>query len=110
MSHEGYGHLSGCCTNGCTWVPPTRWQRFKNFVSKVLHPIRAFRQFRRGVFPMIRRVYPTLIANDIVSVQPMMTPVGKIFEVEYMYKVNKLIDFIDISFVNEPYDPDKEKK
>lgn len=46
----------------------------------------------------------------IVSVQPMMAPVGKIFEVEYMYKVNKPIDFIDISFVNEPYDPDKEKK
>ena len=116
MSHEGYGPLSGCCTNGCRWVPPTRWQKFKRFVSKVLHPIRTyrqwrtFRQFRRVVIPMIRRVYPTLIANDIVSIQPMTKPAGDIFNITYRYQPAKPIDFIDISYVNQPYDPDKEKK
>lgn len=29
--------------------------------------------------PVVRRVYPSLMANNIVSVQPMSVPVGNIF-------------------------------
>jgi hypothetical protein len=39
--------------------------------------------FVKYVFPMIRRVWPNLIANDLVSVQPMTAAIGGIFYFEY---------------------------
>lgn len=36
-------------------------------------------------FPTPRRVYPNLIKNDIISVQPMTAPTGKIFFLDYVY-------------------------
>lgn len=41
------------------------------------------------LFPMIRRIIPNTIANDIVGVQPMSTPtdeVGKIYSLRYKFK------------------------
>ena len=35
--------------------------------------------FQKFAFPLIRRVYPELIANKIVSVQPMQGPVSQVF-------------------------------
>ena len=35
--------------------------------------------FQKWAFPMIRRVYPQLIANAIVGQQPMQGPVGQVF-------------------------------
>lgn len=40
-------------------------------------------------FPTIRAVYPNLIANDIVSVQPMSGPVGLAFYYDVLYGSNK---------------------
>lgn len=40
-------------------------------------------------FPTIRAVYPNLIANDIVSVQPMTGPVGLAFYYDVLYGSNK---------------------
>lgn len=45
--------------------------------------------FTKFVFPVLRRVFPTLIANEIVSVQPMTAPVGAIFYLDYIYGTNK---------------------
>lgn len=36
--------------------------------------------------PLVRRVYPNLIAQDIMSVQPMSSPNAEIFYVDYRYK------------------------
>lgn len=36
-------------------------------------------------FPVVRRVFPSLIANQIVSVQPMSMPSGLMFYNDYMY-------------------------
>jgi hypothetical protein len=36
-------------------------------------------------FPIIRRVFPNLIANDIISVQPMSLPSGLLFYMDYQY-------------------------
>lgn len=36
-------------------------------------------------FPIIRRVRPTLVANRLVSVQPMTAPSGLIFYMDYAY-------------------------
>ena len=35
--------------------------------------------FTKFVFPVLRRVFPNLIAPEIVSVQPMTAPVGAVF-------------------------------
>ena len=39
--------------------------------------------FQKFAFPLIRRVYPQLIANNIVGVQPMGGPVSQIFYLGY---------------------------
>lgn len=45
--------------------------------------------FTKFIFPIIRRVYPNLIANALVSVQPMTAPVGAIFFFRYRYGTTK---------------------
>jgi len=41
------------------------------------------------MFPMIRRVFPNLIANDLVSVQPITGPTGVIYYINYTYSNDK---------------------
>jgi hypothetical protein len=48
-----------------------------------------FADFVKFVFPMIRRVWPNLIANNLVSIQPMTGPIGGIFTWEYKYGTSK---------------------
>ena len=43
----------------------------------------------RVMFPMIRRVFPNLIANQLVSVQPITAPTGVIYYVNYTYADSK---------------------
>lgn len=45
--------------------------------------------FTKYIFPILRRVFPNLIANQIVSVQPMSAPIGGIFTYEYKYDDTK---------------------
>ena len=45
--------------------------------------------FTKYVFPILRRVWPNLIANQIVSVQPMTSPVSGIFYYEKKYTDRK---------------------
>jgi hypothetical protein len=46
-------------------------------------------EYKRFLFPILRRVFPNLIANEIVSVQPMTAPVGAVFYYEYKYSTTK---------------------
>lgn len=45
--------------------------------------------FTKWIFPVLRRVFPNLIANEIVSVQPMTAPVGAVFFFKYIYGSTK---------------------
>ena len=45
--------------------------------------------FTKFIFPVLRRVFPNLIANEIVSVQPMTASVGAVFYLDYQYDSNK---------------------
>ena len=45
--------------------------------------------FTKFIFPVLRRVFPNLIANEIVSVQPMPAPVGAVFFLDYVYGSTK---------------------
>jgi len=37
-------------------------------------------------FPAVRRVFPGLIANELVSVQPMSAPSGLLFYLDYTFE------------------------
>lgn len=45
--------------------------------------------FDRFAFPLVRAVFPNLVAQDLVSVQPMDGPVGLIFYFDLLYATNK---------------------
>ena len=45
--------------------------------------------FTKFIFPVLRRVFPNLIAHELVSVQPMNAPIGAIFFLEYLYANSK---------------------
>jgi len=41
------------------------------------------------IFPVLMRVFPNLIAHELVSIQPMGGPVGAVFYMEYKHGTNK---------------------
>lgn len=45
--------------------------------------------FTKYIFPVLRRVFPNLIANQITSVQPLSAPVGAVFTWDYKYDSRK---------------------
>jgi hypothetical protein len=45
--------------------------------------------FTKYIFPILRNTFPNLIANQIVSVQPMTAPVGAVFYMDYVYGTSK---------------------
>ena len=51
--------------------------------------------FAAVAFPLVRRVFGSLLANDLVSVQPMSLPSGLIFFMDFTYG-NKRVPGVDI--------------
>lgn len=45
--------------------------------------------FTKYIFPILRRVFPNLIAHELVSVQPMTAPVGAVFFLDYIFGTTK---------------------
>lgn len=60
--------------------------------------------FTKYVFPILRRVWPNLIANQIVSVQPMPSPVSGIFFYEKKYDNRKGTKTPIMGISNNPTD------
>jgi hypothetical protein len=46
-------------------------------------------QFKRISIPLVRRIYPQLIANKIVSVQPLLGPTGLVYYLRFRYSSDK---------------------
>ena len=53
--------------------------------------------FASVAFPIVRRVFGSLIANDLVSVQPMSLPSGLIFFLDFTQTDARLGDLADVS-------------
>ena len=45
-------------------------------------------QFKRIKIPLMRKIYPQLIANKIVNVQPLLGPTGLVYYLKYRYSSN----------------------
>lgn len=58
------------------------------------------------MFPMIRRVMPELIANKLVSVQPLSLPTGVIYYITYKYSTDKGEVNAGDEFSGNPYQTD----
>lgn len=46
-------------------------------------------QFQKVAIPLVRRIYPQLIANKIVSVQPLLGPAGLVYYLRFRYSSDK---------------------
>lgn len=65
-------------------------QRLQNsLISEAATDTSDVAQFKRISIPLVRRIYPQLIANKIVSVQPLLGPVGLVFYLRFRYASNK---------------------
>ena len=60
--------------------------------------------FTKYVFPILRRVYPNLIANQLVSVQPMTSPVSGVFYYEKKYDDRKGTKIPQLGIADNPTD------
>jgi len=60
--------------------------------------------FTKYVFPILRRVFPNLIANQLVSVQPMTSPIGGVFYYEKKYDGRKGTKLPQAAIANNPTD------
>ena len=58
------------------------------------------------MFPVIRRVMPELIANKLVSVQPLQQPTGVIYYITYRYSDSKSNVEAGDEFSGNPYQTD----
>ena len=47
------------------------------------------RGFTNIAFPIVRRVFGGLVANELVSIQPMSLPSGLLFYLDYTYGTNR---------------------
>jgi hypothetical protein len=45
--------------------------------------------FQKYAFPLVRAIFPELVANSLVSVQPMLGPVSLIFYLDFVYGSDK---------------------
>ena len=45
--------------------------------------------FQKYAFPLVRAIFPELVANQLVSVQPMLGPVSQVFYLDFVYGTTK---------------------
>lgn len=64
-------------------------QHLGNLLNELSTDTGDIAQFRRISIPLIRRIYPQLIANKIVSVQPLLGPTGLVYYLRFRYSSNK---------------------
>lgn len=62
--------------------------RFLNSLDETTRAV-AVGDFQKYAMPMVRAIFPELIANEIVSVQPMLGPVSLVFYMDMVYGTNK---------------------
>ena len=81
VKHKSYPTSFGIVVSRC-WGPSDKPMQIT--VMWTCWP-KEVGDFGSMVMPLIRRVQPSLIANELVSVQPMTLPAGLIFYLDYTY-------------------------
>lgn len=61
--------------------------------DRIFQPGKATRPPSAFAMPLIRRVFPTLLANQLVSIQPMTAPSATCFYLDYTYGDKKTVQY-----------------
>lgn len=118
--YEGYVNQLKSISEKRQWLPYLRradgkgelsgWQRYvtacmlenaNNYLSGLTEDIKTLQvgTFAKFTLPIVRSVFPNLVAMNLVSVQPMTAPVGLVFYLDYIYgKTKGKITAGEISF------------
>jgi len=66
-------------------------ENLHNYMGTMNETVRAlnFGKFQKYAFPLVRAVWPNLIAHELVSVQPMQGPTGLVFYMKFIYGLSK---------------------
>jgi hypothetical protein len=75
-------------TRYATAVMLENTQRFIQSMDETTRAV-AIGDFQKYALPMVRAIFPELIANEIVSVQPMLGPVSLVFYLDFVMGSNK---------------------
>jgi hypothetical protein len=96
-----YESLQGCCSCDGRCVVETPWYEkgiwgnfhralklFRSFARKIREVLLGcemfqVRGFKRFVSPMVRRIYPSLLVDQLCNVQPMTQPASLVFYTKY---------------------------
>ncbi len=93
-----YTVIGGCGDLGCVELKPGDWiTHHRNGGRGMIVAITCDQMsvlwseepssgFEKFAFPMVRRTFTPLIAQQLVSVQPMTAPAGSIFYLDYVYQ------------------------
>jgi len=60
----------------------------QRLLTAASEPDQEIAQFRRISIPLVRRIYPRLIADNIVGVQPLTGPTGLVYYLRFQYSQN----------------------
>ena len=88
LLEEGRGSIADQSYVGALRSPISNESSYLKNLSEDTRTINVG-SFTKFIFPVLRRVFPNLIANEIVSVQPMTAPVGAVFFLDYIYGTTK---------------------
>lgn len=63
----------------------------ERFIKRMDETVRAVSigDFQKFAYPLVRAIFPELVANEIVSVQPMLGPVSLVFYMDFVYGSDK---------------------
>jgi hypothetical protein len=63
-------------------------ERFMSSLDETTRAV-SIGDFQKYAFPLVRAIFPELVANEIVSVQPMLGPVSLVFYMDFVYGSDK---------------------
>jgi len=82
---ERWAHLTEGLDDYKRLALETMLQNTENWVLHETSNSGNVQGFTTFAFPLIRRIFPNLIANELVSVQPMSMPTGMIFYLDFLF-------------------------
>lgn len=84
-----------------TITSPNSWAKFvfsqeeADSNGAIDQPVLVRKNGHKFTFPAIRKVFPSMISQEIVSVQPMSLPAGALFYLDYQYGADNKISSIN---------------
>ena len=71
-------------------------------IKKIIDRIQLWfvlRKFKKVRLPLIKSLMPTIIADEMVSIQPMQVPSGMIFHLDFVFNVGTYVYHIKLKRV-----------